>query len=177
MQITTIQYTSIPDTFEPYFQTENQWGLFDAKGVLVGVSVDERLTKHIAEGTPEQFFETYRDGTVRKLEATPQNSLDARGYRFLHAVLGLMDEVGELAKMLKAHLWYGKAFDVQNVGEEAGDLEWYLTLLHDSVGLSQIETMQANARKLRARYSDSFSTERALTRDLDKERQALEGED
>ena len=38
-----------------------------------------------------------------------------------HALLGLVDEVGELASAFKKHVGYVKELDVTNVKEEIGD--------------------------------------------------------
>ena len=96
--------------------------------------------------------------------------------QLIHAFLGLSSEVGELADALKKHLIYGKALDQINLMEEAGDLEWYIALLLTAVKKTMEECMQKNIDKLRARYGDKFSQAAALSRDLNKERKALEGE-
>lgn len=169
----TIQYTSIENPIEPYFQNEEHWGVFDAKGVLVGVSVDSRFTSFVNGGSPEEFFADYR-AFNRKIEAAPKNLLDDNGYRLLHAILGLADEIGELAKAIKSHIWYGKPLDLENVKEECGDLNWYLDLALDAVGFTQLDAIQANMRKLSARYPEGhFTTQRANKRDLQNERSAL----
>jgi NTP pyrophosphatase (non-canonical NTP hydrolase) len=95
--------------------------------------------------------------------------------QLIHAFLGLSSEVGELADALKKHLIYGKALDEINLLEEGGDLEWYIALLLTSIKKTMEECMQKNIDKLRARYGDKFTQAAALTRDLEKERKALEG--
>lgn len=47
----------------------------------------------------------------------------------IHASLGMISEVGEIADMLKRNLAYGKAFDHINLVEESGDVLWYVALL------------------------------------------------
>ena len=105
------------------------------------------------------------------LNITPLNSQE---YRVAHAVLGIVDESGELAKALKARMWYGKPLDVINLQEEVSDVLWYVSLLLDAIGSSYEEVMTKNIAKLRVRYPEKFTTELALNRDLDNERQALE---
>jgi NTP pyrophosphatase (non-canonical NTP hydrolase) len=95
--------------------------------------------------------------------------------QLIHAFLGLASEVGEVADALKKHIIYGKALDEVNILEEGGDLEWYVALMLTAVKKTMEECMQKNIDKLRARYGDKFSQAAALTRDLDKERKALEG--
>jgi NTP pyrophosphatase (non-canonical NTP hydrolase) len=94
--------------------------------------------------------------------------------RLLHAALGLCTEAGELQDQIKRHLMYGKDFDPTNVMEECGDLLWYIALALDATGYSLSDCMERNINKLRARYPEKFTSERALNRDLDAEREMLE---
>ncbi len=96
-----------------------------------------------------------------------------RTSRIVHAILGLMDEVGELAKALKSHFHYGTDLDLDNLGEEAGDLAWYLALLSDAIGIPLSRIMAANLAKLRARYPDKFTTDNAVSRNLEAEKAAM----
>lgn len=82
----------------------------------------------------------------------------------IQAVLGLTDEVGELAKLVKNHRAQGHALDVKNISEEAGDLCWYLALLADTCGLNLDTIMENNIIKLKARYGDKFTAERSIDR-------------
>lgn len=95
--------------------------------------------------------------------------------RIMHAMLGLVSEVGELADALKKHLIYSKPLDLVNLVEEIGDQEWYKALLVDALGVGIEAAWEKNIAKLRARYPDKFTSERALNRDLAAERAALEG--
>lgn len=95
--------------------------------------------------------------------------------RAIHACLGLMSEIGEIADALKKHIIYGKELDLINVMEESGDLKWYDALLLTAVKRTMQESMEKNIAKLRARFGDRFSAAAALTRDLDAERRILEG--
>ena len=110
---------------------------------------------------------------VRLDGATPEHNRMVA--QLIHAFLGLASEVGEVADALKKHIIYGKALDEVNILEEGGDLEWYVALMLTAVKKTMEECMQKNIDKLRARYGDKFTQAAALTRDLDKERKALEG--
>ena len=55
-----------------------------------------------------------------------------------------------------------------------GDLFWYLAILADELGFDFEAAMKKNNEKLEARYGKSFSSEKAISRDLDKERDILE---
>ncbi len=100
--------------------------------------------------------------------------LDERTAQLMHGVIGACTEVGELQDQVKRHLFYGKPLDEVNVVEEVGDALWYLAVSLDAVGASMSDCMARNIAKLRARYPGKFEVERALVRDLEKEREALE---
>lgn len=97
--------------------------------------------------------------------------------RLLHALLGIMDEAGELID------WLGKSpigttrqdgYEAVNLIEEFGDLIWYLTLGLDSIGITLEQLIDINEAKLRKRYPEGHFTEgRAVNRDRDGEREVL----
>ena len=92
----------------------------------------------------------------------------------LHGAIGLATESGELLDSLKRALFYGAALDRTNLIEELGDLEWYMAVIREAVGVSQEEVQRINIEKLKARYPAKFSQENALNRDLGRERAILE---
>jgi len=94
--------------------------------------------------------------------------------RLLHAGIGLSTESGEFLDALKKHIFYGKELDKVNLGEEIGDLFWYIAIVCDELGINIENTMQNNIDKLKARYGEKFSEEDAENRDLNKERKILE---
>lgn len=94
--------------------------------------------------------------------------------RLMHATNGLTTEAGELLDMFKKHINYGKDFDKVNAIEELGDIFWYLAIACDCLGVSFDEVMQKNIDKLKARYGDKYSDQKAIERDLEAERTVLE---
>lgn len=97
--------------------------------------------------------------------------------RALHAALGMQDETGEIAKELKAFLWYRDRHwpDVRdNLKEEVGDLLWYTALLMDVIGIDFEEAMTRNLAKLRERYPDKFSAKDSANRDYAAEKDAAD---
>jgi len=96
--------------------------------------------------------------------------------RLLHGVLGIITEAGEMSEQLHAHMYQGKKLDEVNIAEEIGDIFWYCAVICDTVGISFESLMDKNIEKLRARYGDKFSNEKAINRDLDTERKVLEKE-
>lgn len=97
-----------------------------------------------------------------------------QGVDFIHAVLGIATEAGELLEQLQRVIVDGLAFDKVNAIEEGGDCVWYLPLLANSCGVSFVEMQKINNRKLRKRYPEKFTCSDANNRDLEGEREVLE---
>ena len=94
--------------------------------------------------------------------------------RLLHGVMGISTEAGELLDSLKKHIFYGKKLDYVNISEELGDLLYYISVCIDILGTSFEEVMEKNIAKLKARYPDKFTEDKAINRDLNTEREILE---
>lgn len=82
----------------------------------------------------------------------------------LHAKLGIDDESGELAKMIKKHLVYGAPFDTENVLEECGDILWYVSLMLHACGYDMSYCAEQNINKLQLRYPKKFTEHDAIER-------------
>jgi len=95
--------------------------------------------------------------------------------RLLHASMGIVTEAGELVDALKKHIFYGKPLDTVNLIEELGDLLWYIEIAMDELDTDIHEVRRINIDKLKTRYGESFSSKRALNRDLNKEVTAMKG--
>jgi NTP pyrophosphatase (non-canonical NTP hydrolase) len=95
--------------------------------------------------------------------------------RLLHASMGIASEAGEINEEVKKHIFYGKQLDVLNLIEEAGDTFWYMALLFKylNVQCPELEIMERNILKLKARYAGKFSQHAALNRDKAAEVKAL----
>ena len=94
--------------------------------------------------------------------------------RLLHGAIGLATEAGEFLDALKKHLYYGRDLDRVNLSEELGDIFWYCAIISDELGVPFADIMNKNIEKLKARYGDKFSEEKAEKRDLKVEREILE---
>ena len=128
-------------------------------------AVENSEYQKLAEVTESKDFDVIAE-RIRSVESI----------RLLHAVLGLASEVGEFADQLKKHLFYGKPLDKVNLSEESGDLLWYLALAANVEGMCSLdENMERNIAKLKARYGDKFTEHLAANRNLDREREILEG--
>ncbi len=91
-----------------------------------------------------------------------------------HAVMGLVTESAECMDAIKKAKIYGKPLDKVNLVEEAGDIMWYLAILAGELGVSFEDMWEKNIAKLKVRYPDNYSDERAHTRDIAAERAELE---
>lgn len=95
--------------------------------------------------------------------------------KLVHYGMGLCTESAEFVDMLKKHLMYGKKLDLVNLREELGDLCWYMARAASALDTTLEEIMATNNAKLKARFPEKFTEELAQTRDLNAERQILEG--
>lgn len=93
--------------------------------------------------------------------------------RLVHAGLGLCTETGELQDLIKKTLFYDAAFTQAHIIEELGDVLWYVAIAADALGVSMDEIMKVNIDKLKVRYPEKFTKEKALNRDLEKEKEVL----
>lgn len=93
----------------------------------------------------------------------------------IHMVLGIQTEAAEIADVYKKHMAYKKSLDLVNVKEELGDLLWYVANLCNLHGWNMEDIMDTNISKLEARYPDKFTEHHAINRDLEKEREILDG--
>ena len=90
----------------------------------------------------------------------------------LHAVLGILTEGVELFQAI-----HNEPLDQVHLLEEVGDVEWYLAIVYRYLQRLPEDARERNIAKLRRRFPDRFTEEGALKRDLQVERQALEGSD
>src|SRR5688572_5845283 len=126
--------------------------------------------------TPQSsILKTYVKDAVRTEAPLPMEVLGRMSNcgRVIHAIFGMITELGELVDQYKRHIFYGTKLDVVNVWEEIGDKFWYVAILLDATG-GDIETiMRNNIAKLKKRYPEKFNETHAVERDLDAERKEL----
>jgi NTP pyrophosphatase (non-canonical NTP hydrolase) len=95
--------------------------------------------------------------------------------RVFHGIIGVATEASELVSALQKNI-NGTELDPINIGEEMGDVNWYMAILHEALVLNPDKTLSVNIAKLAARYPEKYSDEAAENRNLDKEREILEGQ-
>jgi len=81
-----------------------------------------------------------------------------------NAALGLTGEAGEVAEVIKKHLFHATPLDQDALAKELGDCLWYLGAFATVLGLSLDDIAQRNIDKLRRRYPDGFDPERSRNR-------------
>lgn len=96
--------------------------------------------------------------------------LPVEAVQMVNSIVGLQDEVGELAGNIKRWVEYGgKPVDVNYIREEAGDILWRLAQLCDANKLTLEECMVANIRKLAVRYGDKYDDFKAQEENRNRE--------
>ncbi len=81
-----------------------------------------------------------------------------------NAALGLAGEAGEVADMMKKHLFHAHPLDRDAMVKELGDCMWYVAAMATALGVELDEIGERNIAKLRQRYPEGFSAERSLNR-------------
>ena len=103
------------------------------------------------------------------------NSYQDRGYTaiqphtdekdtVLNWMVGLAEEVGEVAKHIKHQYYGGEKFSKEEIASELGDVQWYLMALCTSLGISLDTVASLNLAKLEYRFGGKFSNEASKDR-------------
>lgn len=93
--------------------------------------------------------------------ANTDNSKDL----ILNGILGLCGETGELADIIKKHLFQGHDLDKLHSAKELGDICWYVAIEAKGLGFTLEEIMLMNIEKLLERYPDGFDSEKSINRE------------
>lgn len=93
-----------------------------------------------------------------------------------NASRGMINDAGEVGTAVQRWLEYGKPLDEVNLKEELGDVMWRVAQMCDALGITLVEVMEANIRKLAARYGDKYTDFKADedNRDREAERKAVD---
>lgn len=101
----------------------------------------------------------YQKGSVRTLngELNKEQLLS-------NMVMGISGEAGEVADIIKKHLYQGHQLDIQHLEEEIGDVMFYIVNLATILGLDMNNILEYNADKLMRRYPQGFDANRSINR-------------
>lgn len=96
-------------------------------------------------------FDAYQRASARTINTD-------LGYQdqLANAGLGISDEAGEVAGLVKKMLYQGHQANATKLADEMGDVLWYLALLATTMGFSLGDVAAANVKKLEARYPKGF---------------------
>lgn len=78
--------------------------------------------------------------------------------------LGICDEAGEVAGVIKHHIFHNVPLDIAEVAKEIGDVLWYLSALCTELGISMGACAELNIAKLRHRHGVKYSDETSADR-------------
>lgn len=129
---------------------------------------------NIAPDTGQRDCSGFLSDLVASNTAIEGGFTPADAANYIHGIIGLATEAGELLENMKDAL-NGHAIDRVNVKEEVGDGKWYMAILAQVGQFGWGDDEQVNIAKLRARFPDKFTEADAINRDLDAERAILEG--
>ena len=96
------------------------------------------------------------DYQIKALRTSDETDLNKS---LINGVLGLSGEIGEVADILKKHLFQGHNLDKSHMAEELGDVCWYLAITSNAIGYDLSEIMKMNIQKLKLRYPDGFDAD------------------
>lgn len=130
---------------------------YDMDGVRLHFSMATEAMKTFATLSPPEIAEDERTINVNP--------------RLFHAVVGISTEATELLEALDL---YDRNLDHTNLLEEFGDIDWYKAIGVDELGGDWDDILTKIIAKLRARYPEKFTSEAAIDRDLDTEREILD---
>ena len=94
---------------------------------------------------------------------TVNPNLDKRDM-LINSVMGLCGESGEAIDIVKKWFAHGHELDREHLKKELGDIAWYLAEAATALDIPLEEIFARNIEKLKARYPDGFSKERAINR-------------
>lgn len=83
----------------------------------------------------------------------------------INAALGLAGESGEVADLIKKHLFQGHELNKEKIVDELGDILWYIAIMAEGLGVEMEVIPTHNIDKLRKRYPNGFEAERSINRE------------
>lgn len=132
-----------------------------------------RLAKKMSENagisaTPVQDAKAAKttkvDMNANEYQRKAMRTATHKCYDLANAALGLTGEAGEVADIIKKHLYQGHDLYPSEVIEELGDVLWYVALMADYFNVTLGFVMQQNITKLKARYPEGFDPARSVNR-------------
>lgn len=95
--------------------------------------------------------------TMSNIHKDPTQSL-------INGALGLTGEAGEVADVIKKHVFHGHELDKTALKKELGDVMWYISCCATALNIEMDEIGQSNIEKSQKRYPNGFSEENSRNR-------------
>lgn len=83
----------------------------------------------------------------------------------LNGALGLSGESGEVADVVKKHLFQGHELNKDKIVDELGDVLWYIAIMAKGLGVNMEDIATHNVAKLKKRYPEGFDKEKSINRE------------
>ena len=128
---------------------------------FVQVSEDlDRAKKYAIYNKESHGFSTHPENVqhFKNFNPTPSQC------ELLHAAIGIAGEEGELLDAVRKHVFDGEPIDRENVIEELGDIDFYLTAARLAAKTDLGEVLTYNQAKLSKRYESGYSDKAARER-------------
>lgn len=106
-------------------------------------------------------FAEYQKDVLRTADKV---TLASKDNMLFHGIIGANGEAGELADLLKKHIFHGHPFDREHCIRECGDVLYYLALIAESLDTTLEEIATVNCEKRLRRYPEGFSLDKSLHR-------------
>ena len=82
----------------------------------------------------------------------------------INAALGLSGESGEVADIVKKHLFQGHDLDRDKIINELGDVCWYIAAMCQGLGINFSDVLEIYVDKLKKRYPEGFDADKSINR-------------
>jgi NTP pyrophosphatase (non-canonical NTP hydrolase) len=90
-----------------------------------------------------------------------------------HPLRYLLGSAGSALDVIKRGLFYGITIDTRRLGKNLGSILLAIEVLAEAEGWTMSDLQEANIAKLTKRFPDKFTTEAAVNRDVEAEREVL----
>lgn len=127
--------------------------------------MNEETTKENTAPSVPAAKATKVDMDANEYQRLAMRTATHKCYDLANAALGLTGEAGEVADIIKKHLYQGHGLCPDEVIEELGDVIWYVALMADCFNVTLGFVMQQNITKLKARYPEGFDPVRSVNRE------------
>lgn len=99
---------------------------------------------------PEMTAEKYQELAIRTC------GFDKKEDMLLNGAIGLAGETGEVADIIKKHIYHSKYLKIDDLILELGDVMWYIAEIAEAVGTNFNFIFEKNIEKLKERYPNGF---------------------